>query len=584
MDIKCGTPLRLGHLPVLMEFLRKSKLFEIIDKAIPRDSQSKVSTSQCIAVILCSVYAGAHDLWRVRERMARYDMKTIMRDPQFDINDFPEERLAKAFDDLHKFNLDKLMTSIAIQVIEQFKISLDFVGFDTTSISFYGAYESEEPLAVSTDMPPVRSRSGPFITYGHSKNKRSDLKQILYGTLMAESVPLMGQALDGNRSDSLSAAEFFARIRHLVADPRKVCCVADSKGWCARVLDLSRKEDMRVLSRLPRNHTIHTEMMAAAWKPTQRIEMPPKNKTDKPDVYEFMSFDIDEAFTIETPAVAPETKPHRETFTVPTRAIRIHSTALLRTKTKSLERIRVREAVLSKRSIGTWQGIGYACEADAIRAGERHCLDHRWVTLDLHPVPIRVTGELKRRPGRPPRRPATAIIGEHYRLTYTTTPVDKKITKKRLHDQSTFILIRTRNKGWNINDTEMIPRYKGLYHNENGFAWLKSGAGLNPVFLHTPRRIASLCFVYCLGLMAWNLIQREVRSTLKKTHKMLPYHRGKPSNRITTRFLFELFQQVMVVPFTLADGETKSVLAGFDEHTENACNALNINKNAFKPV
>jgi len=26
------------------------------------------------------------------------------------------------------------------------------------------------------------------------------------------------------------------------------------------------------------------------------------------------------------------------------------------------------------------------------------------------------------------------------------------------------------------------------------------------------------------------------------------------------------------------------VLAGFDEHTENACNALNINKNAFKPV
>ena len=62
---------------------------------------------------------------------------------------------------------------------------------------------------------------------------------------------------------------------------------------------------------------------------------------------------------------------------------------------------------------------------------------------------------------------------------------------------------------------------------------------------------------------------------------MLPYHRGKPSNRITTRFLFELFSQAMVVPFTLADGESKRVLAGFDEHATNACNALNINKNAF---
>ena len=54
--------------------------------------------------------------------------------------------------------------------------------------------------------------------------------------------------------------------------------------------------------------------------------------------------------------------------------------------------------------------------------------------------------------------------------------------------------------------------------------------------------------------------------------------------RITTRFLFELFPQVIVVPFTLADGETKNVLAGFDEHTANACNALNINKNVFNPV
>lgn len=65
---------------------------------------------------------------------------------------------------------------------------------------------------------------------------------------------------------------------------------------------------------------------------------------------------------------------------------------------------------------------------------------------------------------------------------------------------------------------------------------------------------------------------------------MLPYHRGKPSNRITTRFLFELFAQVMVVPFTHADGKEERALAGFDEHTANACNALNIHKNAFKPV
>ena len=126
------------------------------------------------------------DLWRVRERMARYDMKTIMGDPLFDINEFTEERLAKAMDDLQRFNLDKLMTSVALQAIEQFHLQTDFFTFDTTSLSFYGAYENEEFGSITIDMPPAPPR----VTFGHAKNHRSDLKQILYGTLMTAGLAL----------------------------------------------------------------------------------------------------------------------------------------------------------------------------------------------------------------------------------------------------------------------------------------------------------------------------------------------------------------------------------------------------------
>jgi hypothetical protein len=64
-----------------------------------------------------------------------------------------------------------------------------------------------------------------------------DLKQVMYGTLLTRDggVPLFGQALDGNAGDNHSAAAFFQRIRSLVEDPRSVCCVADSKGWCSEV-------------------------------------------------------------------------------------------------------------------------------------------------------------------------------------------------------------------------------------------------------------------------------------------------------------------------------------------------------------
>jgi transposase len=582
MDIKIGTPLRLGHLPILMDYLRKTKIFDVIDHAIREDPRSKVSTSECVAVILCSVYAGAHDLWRTRERLSRYDMKTIMQDDLFDINEFPEERLAKAMDDLHRNNLDKLMTSVALQTIEQFRLRTDFLSFDTTSLSFYGAYESEEFGSVSTDMPPV-----PLVTYGHSKNHRADLKQILYGTLMTADggIPLMGKALDGNRSDSLSAAEFFANVRKLVADPRKVVCVADSKGWCARVVDLAQSEGLRLLSLLPKTHGIHAEIMAKPWKPTGRLEIPSRKKKGLIDVYEFMSIDTEEQFTLITQVPSPETSGViKKIFTVKVRAIRIHSSALLRTKIKSLERLKLKEARLAIKKIGKLQNLAYACETDAQRAGERSCADHGWATIDLIATLIQVKGPMKRRRGRPSKNPETSINTDHYRITYETHPVKKKIITQRLSDQSTFILIRTKNAKWDIDDADLIHRYKGQFRNEHGFAWLKSGASLNPIFLHTPERIASLCFIYCIGLMAWNLIQRQVRNTLVKTNKMLPYHRGKPSNRITTRFLFELFAQVQVVPFSVGAEQEKRSTAGLDTICLDACSALGTSPAVFEPV
>ncbi len=69
---------------------------------------------------------------------------TVSLDRGFCLAEFTEERLAKALDDLFDAGLDRLMTGIALQAIEQFNIGTDFLHFDTTSLSFFGAYESEE--------------------------------------------------------------------------------------------------------------------------------------------------------------------------------------------------------------------------------------------------------------------------------------------------------------------------------------------------------------------------------------------------------------------------------------------------------
>jgi transposase len=585
MNLVLGTPLRLMHLPVLMDVIRRMGILNVIDFSVRDDSRSKVSTSECVAILLCSIYAGAHDLWRIRERLSRYDMKTIMNDSMFNISEFPEERLAKMLDDLWKADVHKLMTALSILMIERFSLKTEVLHFDTTSLTFFGAYEREDFASVTSEMP-----AAPLITYGYSKDHRPDLKQILFGSLVTADggVPLMGHALDGNSSDNVSTADFFTEVRQLVADPRKVCCVADSKGWCSRVLSVISEQDMRLLSRLPRSQNLHRELMEKPWLPTGTLQIPRKGskKSPKsPDELHWMAFDTHDVYDRESPADTPDGKPITKSFVIPVRALRVWSSALLRTKVATAQRELSREKTRAKKMIAAAQSEAYACERDALHAVAILREKNKFTAYDVHAVVVRYATPFKAGPGRPrsvPRPPITKK--HHYRLTITITDVDEKTLTQRLHHAASYILIRTKNTDWDISDIDMIQQYKGQYHNEHGFSWLKSGMRLNPVFLKTPHRIGSLCFIYCLGLMIWSLIQRNVRAYLIANKAGLPYHRGKSSNHITTRFFFELFAQVQTIPVTTANGTTQTQLAGFNDTIAKACAAIGTNRNVFNPV
>ena len=573
-------PQRLCHLPLVMDVLRRSRVLEVIDAAIPQHRLSEVSTGECVAVILCGIYVGAHSLWRIRERLAPYDMVTVMQDPSFDLERFPEERLAKALDDLHARGLDTLMSGLAVEVIRQYALDTRFLHFDTTTLSFYGAYE-REGLGAGHDGPPP-----PRVTFGHSKAKRPDLKQVVFGCLSTPDggVPLLGKVLDGNCADSLAAAEFFGRVRELVRDPREVCLVADSKGWCDRTLAVVQAGGMRLLSRLPRSERLHRELMARPWAPEAVVERPARGKGPC-ERYEIMGFDVDRDITVDTGERGAGGRMLTETQRIPARAIRVFSTALLKTKLATLARTRDREARRAQAQIRDWQDVAYACAQDAQRAADRHISQYQAITHDLHAEIVHHLGPAKRGRGRPRRRPEPALASaEHWRVRYHTTPVTDDVSRARLHDQASFILIRTANPGWTISDIDMIDQYRQQYHLEHGFAWLKSGADINPMFIETPHRIASMGFIYCLGLMVWNLIQRTVRAHLVATKTGLPYHRRKLSDNITARFLFELFPSVQTIVLTNPDGRQEKRTLGMEHWQTKAAEALGVDRDAFAPV
>ena len=578
--MKIEIPQRLCHLPLMMDVLRRSRVLEVIDAAIGQHPLSVVSTGECVAVILAGVFVGAHSLWRIRERLAPYDLVTVMQDPDFDLGRFTEERLAKALDDLHDFGLDRVMSSLALEAIRQHGLDTRFLHFDTTTLSFYGAYEREGLDAMSDGINPP-----PKVTYGHSKAKRPDLKQVVFGSLVTADggVPLLGKVMDGNLADSVAAAEFFGRVRELVNDPREVCLVADSKGWCDRTLAVVDSAGMRLLSRLPRSERMHRDLMERTWKPELTINRPGRTAKSGPERYECMGFDVTREITV---TVTPSDGAARnETRQIPARAVRIYSSALLKTKLATLTRLRKREAKQALTQIRDAQAAVYACASDAQRAADRHLARHDAVTHDLTAVIERHDGPAPRGRGRPRRRQEPALDAtEHWRIRFTTTPVSDELCAQRMHDQASFILIRTRTPGWNFSDADMIDHYRQQYHCEHGFAWLKSGADINPMFIETPQRIASMGLIYGVGLMTWNLIQRTVRAHLTATNTGLPYHRNKPSANITTRFLFELFPSVQTLVIDYGNGKREKQTLGLEHWQAKACIALGTSLDAFKPV
>ena len=82
-----------------------------------------------------------------------------------------DDRLGQSLDGLFAANLNRVFGAIALNALEVYALSTPWLHQDTTTITLYGAYE-EEPHRGAGLVPPRPA-------YGHSKDGRDDLKQVL---------------------------------------------------------------------------------------------------------------------------------------------------------------------------------------------------------------------------------------------------------------------------------------------------------------------------------------------------------------------------------------------------------------------
>jgi transposase len=155
---------------------------------------------------------------------------------------FSDDNAGRAMDRLFQYGTTQLFTKIALKAFEAFSPSSRFVHFDTTSVSVFGDYLHSE------DSPR-------HLTYGHSKDKRPDLKQFIFSMFcVGGNVPIFGKAENGNASDKALNNQVLSAISNHMklfqVDPGTFIYVADSAVVTPDNLDILNDE-IRFITRLP---------------------------------------------------------------------------------------------------------------------------------------------------------------------------------------------------------------------------------------------------------------------------------------------------------------------------------------------
>ena len=241
----------IAHLPLVLGVLRRLEVATVIDRLIPPHPAHVLSCGRGVEALGLAILDGDHALYKVGPRLEERGMLSLLQPglTRASLNDY---RLGHILDALFAANLNKVFSAVALKALEGYAIPTPWLHQDTTTIALYGAYE-DEPKADGAPRP----------AYGHSKDGRADLKQVLLslGVSGDGGIPLRVGLRDGNCSDSVETPRAIEECLALGLDGVRGI-VADSKAYSRRTLGLCLEHGIGLVTLVPRTCAIRQELEA----------------------------------------------------------------------------------------------------------------------------------------------------------------------------------------------------------------------------------------------------------------------------------------------------------------------------------
>jgi transposase len=522
----------LRHLPLIRHAIGAIGIDQVLSEQLPPDPRNRVTDADCVTLMIENVLHGRVALYNMNGWLQAVDTDVVLGEG-CDPSAFTDDRLAAALDHIYEYGTDDLLSAVVRGYFAQRPGPGEYsVHTDTTTLMLWGDYDQ------------VASVGGPMPRRGHSKDRRPDLKQLVYGLSLhgAVGIPLCVSVLDGNTSDHAANRFHIDELAGLLPPEDDVTLVADCKLCDPTTLGRVLDANFRFVTLVPRSYKLRGALVERILQREQTLpdlfREPGETKADPEHVYGGVSFV--EPFEV----LDPESG---EKKLLPLRFLVVESSELARRFEESLgDKLRVGKVRFEK-AARRLASRKYRCEPDARIAIERF---QRGNTLHTATWGVEeVTKALPRAQRGRPKAGEVAATETFWRVTWADTVVDQAAVEHARARARFFVLAtdHVEDEGWDDKRILAEYRHQHIIEGHTGFRWLKGPAAVAPMFLKTPERIAALGLVFVLALMVRNWLQWEVRQRLAEQGEKLPNMNKRPTTKPTTENVFHYFEAVTIV-------------------------------------
>ena len=485
---------RLGALPLVNHFLARAGVPGLLGRYLPaEDARYRLAPATAIGLVVLNLLAGREPLYGLGEWAARYEPATLGL-AGGDVEQINDDRVGRALERLFDADRASLLTELMLGVIAEFGIDTTELHNDSTSVSVSGVYRS----ATGT---PRGGKPTPVVTFGHSKDHRPDLKQLVWILTVAAdgAVPIAYRLADGNTTDDPThvptwdgLVALLGRTDFLYVADAKLCSreamghITAAGGRFVTVLPRSRGEDRWFRDWIQTN--------SPQW--TEALRLPGTRLGEPDQVYSTF------------PAPLPSAEGHRIVW--------VHSTAkAARDATSRSARVEAAAAAIDALAVRL---AGPKCRLKtrvAVTEAATAALDaagaSRWVQATI--------GETVEESFRQERRGRPGTNTRYRRHTRTRHTISWNLDPDRIaYDAAADGCFPLISNDTTLTDAELLAAYRYQPNLERRHHLLKSAQDAAPVLLHNPARIEAQFCCQFLALLIGALIERQIRTAMTAAH------------------------------------------------------------------